>query len=149
LRLSSARRLRDNGDGVCRPHRSASADPDRVGREDRAFALAPLTSGPLTRDSGTATSGCWTRRFIQRGGQSVEVDNPRRTFEGKRVASAWRARITWVDLGRGYSVGTGTWKIVHGTGAYARVEEHGRIALITDASNHGPVRAEGLVDLRS
>jgi hypothetical protein len=115
---------------------------------DRTFVLTPLTSGPVMRDSGTATSCCWTRRFVQRDGQSVEIDNPLRTFEGRQGTLAWRARITWVDLGNGHSVGTGTWKIVRGTGAYARIQGHGRIALITGASGHGPVRAEGLVDLR-
>jgi hypothetical protein len=37
---------------------------------------------------------------------------------GKRGTFRWRARIEWVDRGNGYSVGTGTWKIVRGTGAY-------------------------------
>jgi hypothetical protein len=113
------------------------------------FVLTPLTSGPITRDSGTATACCWTRRFIHRDGQAIEIDNPLRTFEGKRGTFVWRARIAWVNPGNGYYVGTGTWKIVHGTGAYAHLEGHGRVALITDANDQGVAdRAEGLVDLR-
>jgi hypothetical protein len=122
----------------------ASPRSRNPGRNAAAFALIPLRSSPIKANSGTATSCCWTRRFIQRDGQSIEIDNPLRTFEGKRV----RAHIAWVDLGSGYSVGTGTWKIVRGAGAYAHLEGHGRIALITDANDQGPVRAEGLVDLR-
>jgi hypothetical protein len=112
------------------------------------FTLTPLTSGPIKADSGTATACCWTRRFIRRDGQAVEIDNPRRTFEGTRGSFVWRARIAWVDLGSGYSVGTGSWKIVHGTGAYAHLEGRGRVALITDPNAQAPGRAEGLVDLR-
>jgi hypothetical protein len=113
------------------------------------FVLTPLTSGPITRDSGTATACCWTRRFIQRDGQAIEIDNPRRTFVGKRGTFVWRASIAWVNPGNGYSVGTGTWKIVRGTGAYAQLEGHGRVAVIADANDQGVAdRAEGLVDLR-
>jgi hypothetical protein len=114
-----------------------------------AFVLTPLTSGPIVRDSGTATACCWTGRFIRRDGQAIEIDNPLRTFEGKRGTFVWRARIAWVDPGNGYSVGTGTWKIVRGTGEYAHLEGHGRVAVITDANDQGVAnRAEGLVDLR-
>jgi hypothetical protein len=113
-----------------------------------AFALIPLTSGQIKRDSGTATACCWTGRLRQRDGQSIEIDNPLRTFESKRGTFAWRAHITWVDPGSGYQVGTGTWKIVHGTGAYAHLEGHGRIVLVSDANGQGAGRAEGLMDLR-
>lgn len=113
------------------------------------FVLTPLTSGPITRDSGTATACCWTRRFIQRDGQAIEIDNPLRTFAGKRGTFVWRASIAWVDAGSGYYVGTGTWKIVRGTGAYAHLEGHGRVAVITGANDQGLAdRSEALVDLR-
>jgi hypothetical protein len=113
------------------------------------FVLTPLTSGPITRDSGTATACCWTRRFIKRDGQAIEINNPLRTFESKRGTFVWRASIAWVDAGSGYYVGTGTWKIVHGTGAYAHLEGHGRVANIGNANDQGVAdRAEGLVDLR-
>jgi hypothetical protein len=71
------------------------------------FVLKPLTSGSVVRDSGTATACCWTRRFIQRDGQSIEIDNPLRTFEGKHGTFTWRAQIAWIDLDSGYSIGTG------------------------------------------
>jgi hypothetical protein len=112
------------------------------------FVLNPLTPGRIVRDSGTATSCCWTRRFIRRDGQSIEINNPIRTFTGKRGTFSWRAQIGWVDLDSGYSIGTGTWKIVRGTGAYTHLEGHGRIAIISGPSDQGVAnRAEGLLDL--
>jgi hypothetical protein len=107
------------------------------------FVLTPLTTGPIARDSGTATACCWTRRFIQRDGQAIEINNPLRTFTGKHGTFTWRAQIGWVDLDNGYSIGTGRWTIVRGTGAYAHLEGHGRIAIIEGVAD----RAEGLVDL--
>jgi len=108
------------------------------------FVLTPLTPGPIARDAGTALACCWTRRFIRRDGQSIEVNNPLRTFTGKHGTFTWRAQIGWVDLDSGDSIGTGTWKIVRGTGAYAHLEGHGRIAIITGVAE----RNEGLLDLR-
>jgi hypothetical protein len=123
------------------------------GGNSGSFVLTPLTSGSIKRgsikrDSGTATACCWTRRFIRRDGQAIEVDDPLRTFQGKRGTFVWRARIAWVDSGSGYSVGTGTWKIVRGTGAYTHLAGNGRLALVTGANDQGLAdRAEGLADL--
>jgi hypothetical protein len=108
------------------------------------FVLTPLTPGRIVRDAGTATACCWTQRFILRDGQSIEINNPLRTFTGKHGTFTWRAQIGWVDLDSGDSIGTGTWKIVRGTGAYAHLEGHGRIAIITGVAE----RNEGLLDLR-
>jgi hypothetical protein len=111
------------------------------------FVLTPLTPGPIGRDSGTRTFCCWARRFVQRDGQAIEIDNPVTTFEGKHGTFVWRERIEWIALEKGYSIGTGTWKILRGTGAYAHLEGHGRIAIV-DRNYQGVAdRAEGLVDL--
>ena len=111
------------------------------------FVLTPLTSGPIGRDSGTRTFCCWTRRFRQRDGQAIEIDNPLVTFEGKHGTFVWREQIEWIDLEKGYAIGTGTWKILRATDAYAHLEGHGRVAIV-DANHHGVAdRAEGLVDL--
>jgi hypothetical protein len=113
------------------------------------FVLTPLAPGPIARDAGTATACCWTQRFIRRDGQSIEINNPLRTFTGKRGTFTWRAQIGWVDLDSGYSIGTGTWEIVRGTGAYAHLDGHGRIAIITATNDQGVAdRADGLLDLR-
>jgi len=108
------------------------------------FVLTPLAPGPIARDAGTATACCWTPRFIRRDGQSIEINNPLRTFTGKHGTFTWRAQIGWVDLDSSDSIGTGTWKIVRGTGAYAHLEGHGRIAIITGVAE----RNEGLLDFR-
>ena len=112
------------------------------------FVLTPLTSGPIKRDSGRATHCCWTRRFIQRDGQAIEIDNPLSTYEGKHGTFVYRAQIEWIDVEKGYAIGTGTWKILRGTGAYAHIEGHGRIAIVQGNYQAIADRAEGLVDLR-
>jgi len=108
------------------------------------FVLKPLTPGPIARDAGTATACCWTQRFIRRDGQSIEINNPLRTFTGKHGTFTWRAQIGWVDVDSGYSIGTGTWAIVGGTGAYVHLEGHGRLAIITGLAD----RADGLLNVR-
>jgi len=76
-----------------------------------------------------------------------EIDNPLVTFEGKHGTFVWREQIEWIDLEKGYAIGTGTWKILRGTGAYAHLAGHGRVAIV-DRNHHGVAdRAEGLVDL--
>jgi hypothetical protein len=37
-----------------------------------------------------------------------------------------RYRSEYVDAGNGYHVGTGTWKVVRGTGQYAKITGGGR-----------------------
>ena len=113
------------------------------------FALTTLTSGPVAPDSGTFSACCWTRHFVERDGQSAEIDNPTLTFKGKRGTFTWHARITFVDLNNDYTVATAVWKIAGGTGAYAHLEGRGREAFVekTDGSNALAAKAEGLVDL--
>jgi hypothetical protein len=138
------------GVAVARPNaalqRVAITSPK--GNTDK-FALLPLTTGRLARDSGTAFACCWSRKFLQRDGQAVEIDNPLRTFTTKKGSFTWRASIEWVDPGNGYYVGTGTWKIVRGTGAYAGVVGHGRVVVIQGTGDQDlTTRAEGLLGFR-
>jgi hypothetical protein len=96
------------------------------------FYLAPLGRGAVKRtDTGTATFCCWTRRFITRDGQKIEINNPRGTLIGKRGTLIVRQQIEWVDLPLGddsYAISTGTWKVVRGTGDYAGLSGSGRHA---------------------
>jgi len=113
-----------------------------------SFVLTPLTSGSIQRDAGSSSACCWTRRFYKRDGQEVEVDNPLKTFVGKLGTFEWRAQVSFVDAGNGYSVSTGTWKIVGGTGAYKHLGGHGRLAGIDNPGDlQGTLHAEGLVSL--
>jgi hypothetical protein len=59
-----------------------------------------------------------------------------------------RHRIEWVDAGNGYTVGTGTWTIVRGTGAYAHVTGGGRSAYSWLPRGFISARAEGFVHRR-
>lgn len=116
----------------------------------KRFVLTPLSSGPLRRDSGPYTSCCWTRRFYTRDGESVEVDNPTVFMTGKRGKITWHERISYVDINHDYTVSTAVWTIVHGTGAYAHLEGHGREAAVdrTVQNEEVAAEAEGLIDLK-
>jgi hypothetical protein len=119
------------------------------GNVDSSFVLTPLASGPVKRDSGSSSACCWGRRFFQRDGQAVEVDNPLKTFVGKRGTFEWRAQVSFFDSGSGYYVSTGAWKIVGGTRVYKKLAGHGRLAGIVDpADQEVTLRAEGLLYFR-
>lgn len=115
----------------------------------KRFVLTPVKSGPLRGDSGPYTSCCWTRKFYTRDGESVEVDNPTVFMTGKRGKITWHERIRYVDIDHDYTVSTATWTIVHGTGAYAHLEGHGREAAVDRTVENVEVaaEAEGAVDL--
>lgn len=117
---------------------TASGDVDH-------YVLRPRTPGPVKRDSGVRTACCWTERFIVRDGQKIEIDDPLVTFTGKRGTFSYRARISWLDAGNGYTIGTGTWKVVAGSGAYAHFKGHGRIASDWPAQNEMSWQAEGFL----
>jgi hypothetical protein len=113
------------------------------------FVLTPITSGRILADAGTYGSCCWTRRFLTRDGQSIEVDNPTVSFTGTRGTFTWQERITYIDSNNDYTVATAVWMIVHGTGAYAHLEGHGDEAAVdrTAEGREVAAQAEGLVDL--
>ena len=56
-----------------------------------------------------------------------------------------RSRVEWIDVGNGYSIGNHTWKVVRGTGDYARLEGHGRGAVVGLPNGALKWRFEGLV----
>jgi hypothetical protein len=85
------------------------------------FVLTPLEAGHLKRDSGTQTGALPPERIVIREGQSVSVHDGVTTLRGKRGRLVIRYRSEYVDAGNGYHVGTGTWKVVRGSGQYARV----------------------------
>jgi hypothetical protein len=120
---------------------TASGDPDH-------FVLRPRTPGPVKRDSGVRSACCWTQRFIVRDGQTIEIDDPLVTFTGKRGTFSYRARIAWLDAGNGYTIGTGTWKLVAGSGAYAHFKGHGRIASDWPAQDEISWQVEGYLGPR-
>jgi hypothetical protein len=93
-----------------------------------SFVLTPMSSGAIQGDSGTFASCCWTTRHVVRAGLQLDVNNPLLTLTGKNGTLKLRNRIVWVDVPGGWSIFTGTWKVIGGTGAYAGLSGHGSVA---------------------
>lgn len=113
------------------------------------FLFAPLQAGPLRRDSGTGSADLSNERVVMRGGQRVAIyDSVVETFKGKRGTLVIRSRIEWVEAGSGYHIGTGTWKVVRGTGQYARAAGSGRRGDVYLDSGPWSGRNEGFLILQ-
>lgn len=113
------------------------------------FVLTPLQSGRLKRDSGTGSAALTDERLVMREGQRVAIyDSVVETFRGKRGTLVIRSRIEYVAAGSGYHVGTGTWKVVRGTGQYAQLAGGGRRGDVYLESGPWSGRNEGFVALR-
>jgi len=116
--------------------------------DGHTFVLTPLTRKGLQRDSGTFSDCCWSERVILRDGQRIEIENPLATYVGRRGTLVVRYRVEWANAGNGYTVGTGAWKIVRGTGAYKGLTGNGRSAAAWSGDQFAGVRAEGWVRRR-
>ena len=117
-----------------------------TGKGDKhTFVLTPLTGGKLRRDSGTFSDCCWSERVVVRDGQRIELENPLATYVGRNGTLVVRYRVEWVNAGNGYTVGTGTWKIVRGTGAYEGITGDGRSGAAWSGNTFAGLRAEGWV----
>jgi hypothetical protein len=109
------------------------------------FVFRPLSAGELKRDSGTFSDCCWSERDIVRDGQRIEINDPLATYTGQHGTLVVRFLIEWVNAGNGYTVGTGSWRIVRGTGAYKGITGHGRSAGAWIRDSFVSARAEGWV----
>jgi hypothetical protein len=69
---------------------------------------------------------CPPNRVVIREAQSVSLYDGVSTLRGKRGTLVMRYHSEYVDAGNGYHVGSGTWKVVRGTGRYAGVAGGGR-----------------------
>ena len=119
---------------------SGVASPTSSGK----FVLIPLDAGALEVDRGTETS-TWTTRVVMRDGQRVEIANWVTTCQGKRGTLVLRLRIEHVDAGNDYVVGTGTWKVVRGTGEYAGVTGSGGVGTMYRHGGRWNERREGFL----
>ena len=98
------------------------------------FVLMPLQPGTLKRDSGTVSVVYKEPTTVMRDGQSVSVYRNTYTLKGKRGTMSIRERTEFVEVSKekvaGFDftpgVGIGTWKVVGGTGAYAKITGGGR-----------------------
>jgi hypothetical protein len=110
-----------------------------------SFVLAPIRSGAVERDTGTVAFCCWSSSHLVRDGQDIDINTPLMTLTGKHGTLVARNRIEWVDLPDRWSVFTGTWKVVRGTGAYAGLSGGGRGAGTGPPSNDGKAQFEGFL----
>jgi hypothetical protein len=97
------------------------------------FVLTPLEAGAVKRDSGTqrCVGEPDTKRTVYREGQEAFLwDCLAWKFVGKRGTLVLRSQFTWIEAGGPYNIATGTWKVVRGTGQYARVTGGGRSAQV-------------------
>ena len=122
---------------------TAAAGPDTAkqrvaismkGLENGTFVLTPLQAGTLKRDSGTVSLVYNDPATVMREGQRIDVYRNTYTLKGKRGNLSIRERtevclglereVPGLDFTPG--VGIGTWKVVGGTGSYAKVTGGGR-----------------------
>jgi hypothetical protein len=101
--------------------------------------LTPLKNGALKRDSGTFSGSnppsTPPDKTVVREGQTVETYHNVWTFTGKGGSLVIRERTEAVELGQDLDhnafqdgIAVGTWKVVRGTGDYARIAGAGRSA---------------------
>jgi hypothetical protein len=111
------------------------------------FVLTPLQAGAVKVDSGTQTGGSSSGRTVMREGQRVEIYVGVGTLKGKLGSLVIRLRTEYVDGGNGYHVGTGTWKVVRGTGQYAQITGGGRSGTVWLDRGPWSSRSEGFLTL--
>jgi len=116
-----------------------------TGGTDEPFVLTPQTAGAIKRDTGVATFCCWSSRRVMRDGQAIDINDPQLTLTGKRGTLVLRNRIEWVDIPDGWSVFTGTWKVIRGTGGYAGLSGGGRGAGVQLANSSGKSQFDGFL----
>jgi hypothetical protein len=97
--------------------------------DNGTFVLTPLQAGTLERDSGTVSLVYNDPTIVMREGQRIYIHRNTYTLTGKRGSLSIRERMEFVSVSNekvpGFDftpgVGMGTWKVVGGTGAYAKV----------------------------
>jgi hypothetical protein len=110
-----------------------------------AAALAPFQPGMLQPDSGKAIADLPREQRLLRDGQELSAYEGIVTFKGRRGTLVIRFQNEYADGGNGYHPGTGTWKVVRGTGVYAGVKGGGRSAHVWLDSGPWTSRLEGFV----
>jgi hypothetical protein len=83
--------------------------------------------------------------LITRNGLPVQVNDVDAKLVGKRGTLDLHYRIEWLRSGNEYSVGTGTWSIVRGTGVYAGLTGGGRQSATFRSSGPASFSSEGFV----
>jgi len=121
---------------------------DVRGVEGHSFVLTPLGQGVLKADRGTVSFCCWRHRKVIRDGEAVDVNNPEMTLTGARGTIVTRNEIGWIDVPDGWSLFTGSWRVVSGTGAYAGLSGGGLAAGVFNPADSERTRYKGAVATR-
>lgn len=116
-----------------------------IAQKGQSFVLTPTSSGAIGRDHGSFDACCWSRRQVLVAGQRLELDNPLLTFTGKSGTLRFRNRIRWVDIPDRWSIFTGTWKVVGGTGAYKGLSGTGQVAGVETPNGYDRVQFFGFL----
>jgi hypothetical protein len=111
---------------LCR-RRQQRIQIESKGPNTESFVLTPRTTGSIQPDKGKITYGCWTTRHVVSAGETLDVNDPHATLTGANGTLRLCNRIVWVDLPDGWSILTGIWKVVGGTGAYTGLTGRGRV----------------------
>lgn len=119
---------------------------DVKGLDGNTFVLRPMSHGRVQPDKGTSGFCCWRSWSVTRAGAKLEVTNPSVTLTGKHGTLTMRERIEWVGLPGDWSVQSGTWKVVDGTGAYAGLSGHGRVTSVWTHDQYLRVRFFGFLE---
>ena len=101
-----------------------------------AFALTALEFGAIKGDTGKqrCDSEPMKTTVLRDGQETYRWDCGAWTFVGQRGTLVLRSQYVWIEAGGPYNVATGTWKVVRGTGQYARVTGSGRSARVGTGS---------------
>ena len=102
----------------------------RFGAPNGTFVFYTLTPGPLGPDSGALMLAAVERPYVVRDGQRLAVYLGVERLTGKHGSFHIRWRLELAGAGEGSTVGTGTWSLVRGTGAYAGATGGGRLATV-------------------
>ncbi len=121
----------------------------------QSFTLIPLQAAALKRDSGPSTADPQGGRSFMRQGQQVSIYNVTYMLSGKQGNLTIQERNEWVDVSQQNAAGfdyrpgvaIGTWKVVRGTGAYAKIVGGGRSAH-AGMGKQWFIRLEGYLTLR-
>ena len=120
---------------------------------DRGSGADTLVGPPSSLSAPLVCSRMSSSRWFGDGlgaGARLEVTNPQLTLTGKHGTLTIREWIEWVGLPDDWSVQTGTWKVVGGTGSrtgtYAGLSGHGRITSVWTHGGYLRVRLFGFLE---
>lgn len=118
---------------------------DVRGVQGHSFVLTPFGHGRLKPDRGTVSFCCWSERNVTRDGEVVNINDPEMTLIGAHGTIVTRNEIGWIDVPDGWSLFTGSWRVISGTGAYKGLTGGGLAAGVFNPTDSERTRYAGAV----